>query len=85
MFQFHKGSINTLYLHSLLFFIGGFNSIKVRLIRRFQFYFVRNFHGFNSIKVRLILTNSAKMSISDFSFNSIKVRLIQRKSLEMRM
>ena len=32
LFQFHKGSINTYILSICIYFIGGFNSIKVRLI-----------------------------------------------------
>ena len=73
-FQFHKGTIRTLWQTQLRRSIAHFNSIKVQLELAVQPNLLYIFRNFNSIKVQL--DSLTKLSFTFLLyFNSIKVPL----------
>ena len=67
-FQFHKGSINTLFVWRWNERLQRFNSIKVRLIHPRKLFAVVSPTCFNSIKVRLILIFFISMMLNFYVF-----------------
>ena len=55
VFQFHKGTIRTVYVEKKLSRTDNFNSIKVQLEHRSRYPFGMTYSDFNSIKVQLEL------------------------------
>ena len=81
-FQFHKGTIRTLWQTQLRRSIAHFNSIKVQLELAVQPNLLYIFRNFNSIKVQLEHLDGKIRQLENKDFNSIKVQLERAASLQ---